>query len=264
MRHHEKLFAIVSVTVLVAVGCTNDDDPQDVTPQPSEPARVEQVATFQVVGTIENAFEDVELPFDVPDEDGAEVSGPTSSPSETPVGDAPAVPGVLRLSVEDVNRELTDACGVSADSEVAVYWTTSTRFDPSDVLDDIEDEITGEVAGISGRVFEEGADDDEIFTPVPDETDEPTDEPDLTNASPFAIGSPDTSDAPELSADCVLIADQIGFEQDSTPATQAPAVRRTAAPTAEPEETEEPTAEPTEEPERTPDDTATPTASQAG
>jgi hypothetical protein len=257
-----KLALVLWIAALSASACTNDDDP-DPTAQPTDEPRVEQVATFQLVGTIAKAFEGAEAPFDVLDENSGEISGPTSSPSETPVGDAPSVPGVLRLDVEDVNQELTDACGVVADSEVRVYWTTSTRFDPSDVLDDIEDEITGEVAGISGRVFTDAAD-DEAFTPEPEETDEPTDDPDLTDASPFAIGSPDAGEDPALSADCVLVADQIGFEE-TVASTPAPIVRRTASPpTPAPQETDEPTASPdeTDEPDETPGDTATPTASQ--
>ena len=131
---------------------TKNDD--EVTPRsrPNE-TRVEQVARVPARrDDREGVRERRAVARAVPDDD-VTVSGPTTDPSATPVGDSPSVPGVLRLNVEDVNEDLTDACGVAEGQDVRVYWTTDTSFDPSDVLDDLEDEIEDRVAGISGRVY---------------------------------------------------------------------------------------------------------------
>jgi hypothetical protein len=189
------------------------------------------------------------------------------------VGDPADLPGVLRIEAEDVSEDVREECGLAAGQDVRVYWTEGTRFDTADgdiaaaeiALDTaaFEDELEGRVAGISGRVYREGDGTADLDTPEPDETDEPTSEPDLTNASPFAVGSPGAVSAAD--ADCVLVADQVGFEQQDGPeATPRPVIRRTAAPTATPVDTEEPTAEPdeTDEPTERPAASATPTAEQ--
>ena len=136
MSPMRRLVAVLSIVALAAVACTNRKD-TEITPQPTDATRVEQVAEFQLVGTIEKALAGVETPIDVPDDDVA-VSGPTSSPSETPVGDAPTVPGVLRMEIEDVNEDLADECRVAEGQDIRVYWTTDTKFDPSDGLEEAE------------------------------------------------------------------------------------------------------------------------------
>jgi hypothetical protein len=217
-----RLVAVLSIVALCTAACTNDKKDAEITPQPTDDTRVEQIAEFQLVGTIEKAFASIETPVALPADDAA-VSGPTTEPAATPVGEEPSVPGVLRVNVEDANEELNDACGVAVDQDVRVYWTTDTSFDPSDVLDDteadLEEGIEDRVAGISGRVFRAGRRD--LDTPEPDETDETTEDPDLTDASPFAIGPPDAGEDADL-AGCVLVADQIGFRAGGRHADRRP------------------------------------------
>ena len=261
-----RFIVVLAVAVLAAAACTRGDDEAEVTPQPTDEALVEDVARFQLVGTITKAFAGIEPPIDVPSED-ATVTGPTDEPDETPVGSQPATPGVLRIELEDANQDLTDACGIAEGQQAVVYWTSGTSFDPEDVLDDVENEIEDRVAGISGRVFRPTSEvaDDEASEPT--EEAEPTEQPDLADASPFAIGSPDTEGSVfGDEGNCVLVAEQVGFEEDEPDETRAPSVRRTAAPTARATETPEPDAtdEPdeTSEPRESPATSATPTAEE--
>jgi hypothetical protein len=267
LQSTRRLVAVLSILALASVACTDKKNDEEVTPEPTDRTSVEQVAEFQLVGKIEKAFASIEPSLELPDDD-VTVSGPTTDPSATPVGDSPSVPGVMRLNVEDVNEDLTDECGVAEGQDVRIYWTTDTSFDPSDVLEDIENEIEDQVAGVSGRVYRTADDTIDFDTPEPDETDEPTEEPDLTDASPFAIGSPSTDgDTPAADTSCVLVAEQVGFEQETAPATRRPAPTGRVfepTPTKRPEQTDEPTAEPdeTDKPKKTPLSSATPTAEQ--
>lgn len=248
MSSTRRLVAVLSIAALSAAACTNKKKDAEITPQPTDRSTVEQVSDFQIVGTIEQAFAGAVPPGDIPTDDVAAVAGPTDSPSATPVGDRASINGVLRIDTEDVSKELTKDCGVQAGQSVDVYWTNDTRFDGSDVLDEvnldeadldaseIEDAFEDEVAGVAGRVYRAG------------------DEPAGIRRGTDGVG-------------CVLLADQVGFEQAGTSPTVAPAPRRTSAPTAEPDEPDEtgkPTAEPdeTEKPKKTPLGSATPTAEQ--
>lgn len=267
--------AIAAVVVLVLGACTNGDGDEQTTPQPSEPERVEVLSDFQLVGEIDEAFAGAEPPVDVPDADESpapeeeDVTGPTLGPDdETPFGSTPATGGVMRVTVEDVSEELSTRCGVIAEDAVDVYWTTGTSFDPDDVLNDIdgiEDEIEGRVAGVAGRILSEDGGDAPRPTVSVDTAEDDTTE---------ATGSPDLFDTEDLrsdeGSDCLLVADQVGFESDSLPTPSqtsrpaAPRVIETPEPTREPEKTEEPdkTAKPTKSPSRTPRQTATSTAEE--
>jgi hypothetical protein len=262
--------AVLAVAVLLTGTCTNKNKDTDVTPRPTVTPFVENVADFQVVGKIEHAFAGQEPPIDIfnasePDTNEPDTNGPTLEPS--PVGDSPSVPGVLRMNIEDASSGVADECGLAAGADVVLYWTVNTLFDPPDVLDDIENEVEGRVAGASGRVYRVESDGSLV---APEPTDEPTasDEQGLADESPFSIGSPDAGTVPDATSDCVLVADQVGFTSDSTSGLSTspprPAVRRTAAPTSKPEKTEEPSDEPkeTKKPSKTPLRTATPTAQQ--
>ena len=80
------------------------------------------------------------------------------------------------MSLEAVNQDLTDACGIEANDLIEVFWTTNTFFEPEDVIDDIEDDIEDRVAGIAGRIYTEGEGG-----------------LDLATSSPLATGSPSGS-----------------------------------------------------------------------
>jgi hypothetical protein len=255
-----------AVLLLAATACTRDKKESETTPRPSQPPRAELVGDFQAVGKIDEAFAGEEPDVQIPDTDSDpdEEIGPDASPTSTPVGVEPAVGGILRITLEDISDEAGQACGLDAEDTVEVFWTTQTRFDVSGALDnDVEDEIEDRVAGVSGRAYRAPRDLDEeiIFTPGPTDSTEETEPADLASASPFSIGSPgadETDEAETDAGDCILVADQIGFER--TLPTPRPVVRTTAAPT--PVETKEPTPEPTDtpEPSETPSATSTATA----
>ncbi len=248
MSSMRKIAAALSIVALTAAGCTNSGDDDETTPRPTGEDRVEVVAEFQLVGTISKAFAGGSPPIDVSDVIDEDGTDPTGSPEPTPVGDRSSSHGVLRLDTEDVSGELTDECDIEAGRSVDVYWTEDTRWDGSDVLEDVnldeadldvpqfEEAIEDRVAGVAGRVYR--------------------------------VGGTDTGVRQTAAASgCTLVADQIGFEQERTAGTDRPAAARTSAPTATPDEsneTDEPTAEPdeTKKPKKTPPDTATPTAVQ--
>jgi hypothetical protein len=273
---------VVLTIVIVLGGCTNrGNDDETTTPAPSQPQRVEVLSDFQLVGEIDEAFAGAEPKVDVPDADEAPVEeedeqqdagAPTLAPDDqTPPVSTAASGGIMRITVEDASSELSTRCGVIADDAVDVYWTTDTSFDPADVLDAIdgvEDEIEGRVAGVAGRILGT-ADGNETPRPTlalgtaEDEDSNVTGSPDI-----FGPGNDLRSDADENDDDCLLVADQVGFESDALPTPSQPGSRpvapRPATPdaTSAPEQTAEPQPTPstTRRPPSTPRETATSTA----
>ncbi len=217
------MVAAVSLVALLFGACTSGDDKSDATQTPRRTPSVEAVADFQLVGTIDEAFTGSEPLIEIPEGgvSGSADASPTGSPGATPVGETPARPGVLRIVIDDLNEELSESCDVSADSSVDVFWTTDTRFEPGDDLDDIEDAIEGRVAGISGSIYRTSGSDD----------------------------------------DCVLIAEQVGLTTGSTPSTPRPVIRRTASPTPQRTATATPSASKTPKASDTPEPTSSATSS---
>ncbi len=277
-----RLLALSAVGVLlVAAACTgggdDDDASPDITDPPEQTPSVETIADFQLVGIIDEAFAGQDPPVDVdptdldvastPDPAGTPGTSPGTTPAGTPVGTTPTRGGIIRLTIEDLSEDLQEACGLGPDSVVHVYWTTSTAFEPGDVLDDVEDEIEDRTVAMSGAILriDDGGDGD---LSTPQSTTEST--PSGTT-TPFDVGSPSATGSPSTSveaSDCLLVAQQIGFGTTALPtprprtgtrATTAPTPARTASPTpratATPEDTDPPTASPedTEDPTDSPD-----------
>ena len=244
--------------LLMGAGCRSGDDTDDdvaVTEAPSPTPSIEAVGDFQLVGRIDEAFvgqdPDVEIG---PVERELDVDEPSPTPAGTPAGEAAPRGGILRIEIEDLTEDLTDACGVDADDVVEVFWTTQTFFEPATVLDDfadLEDDIEDRTAGISGSAFRS-----------PDAEEGP--ELELTPPAPTAGGTGATGATPSPGADttpvdtdCILVADQIGFTITTLP-TPRPVARRTAAPAPAPVRTATPTPVVTRTPTAT--RTAAPTA----
>ena len=276
-----------AVVLLLGAACTRGgDDDDETTPAPTQPERVDVADDFQLVGRIEEAFTGAEPAIEVPDRESAAIddedaalededaAGPTLAPQDEPFGSTPSVGGVMRITIEDASNALSAECGVAAEEAVDVFWTTDTSFDPEDVLEDVdarnEDGIEGRIAGVSGRILLTSDDRGEI-------TSEPEPTVSVDDAELEATGSPDDffdseedlrSDAE--GSECVLVADQVGFESSAlpTPSTTSGTRRPTVATTPEPDDTPEPTEKPrsTKEPRETdePDETDEPATSTAG
>jgi hypothetical protein len=219
-----KLLATLALITLALAGCNRggDDGASDPTDEPEATASINAAADFALVGTIDEAFRgeepDIELPTSGTDLDDA---GATAEPS--PVGGTPAEGGVLRIVLDDASEDLTEACGLDTDDIAIVYWTTNTFFEPTTVLDDIEDEIEEETAGITGTIYRSGDADIDASTPGPTEA---------ATTSPLATTSPASTGRPgpvfDDDNDCVLVAEQLGF----TTTLPTPRPRATAAPPA--------------------------------
>ena len=251
-KKHLRTLAVIAVAaILVAGGCNRggDNDAEetlDVTEPPEQTPSIEAVADFQLVGLIDEAFAGQGPDIDLPDDTGFEPTETTdpestaeATPAGTPVGSQPLQDGILRLTLEDVSEDLTQACGLEPEDVVEVFWTTNTYFEPADVLEDIEDEIEDRVAAITGAVFRGGDDDDgglDLNTPQPTVDAASTATPAGTAA---ADAVPDT--------DCILVAEQVGFGTTVLP-TPRPVIRRTAAPTPVRTATPSPTRTPTPRP----------------
>lgn len=248
---------IAAVMAMLAVAC--DGGPDETSPEPTNPPTtpsVQSAGEFQLVATVEHAFAGERPSIDLP----AGTEG-TLDVTPAPAVDgrvAPAVPGVMRVVLEDFNDTLRDRCAADIGERFKVFWTTGTQFDEALVSGDIEETIDRRRVGAIGTIF---------FSQSAGQQD--LDELDLTAApfSPAATLSPATTQSPgpglataEGETKCVLVAQQVGTSTGAVPTTQPRVTRRpTAVPTRSP--TPSPTASPTPSPSPTATITTAPTAS---
>ena len=229
-----KIVAAFALTAaLAAGGCTKKADDTNNTPETAEPTStpsVQAVGDFQVVGNVDHAFVGAAPAVDVSDVDTSVEASASPGATATPDGAKPASGGVLRLSIEDLSSDLKDACNVDQGSKIDVYWTINTSFSPADIVSStlgIEDRIEGRTAGVSGAIVRSGSGVSSLGTPTPE-----------------ASAPASTDDAIFGSADCVLVADQIGLTRSATLPTPRARSTRTATPAPTPAPTATPTSTP--------------------
>jgi hypothetical protein len=211
VRASRPVVLLASVVLVLCGACrsSNENNVPTNSPAPTATSPVVSLGTFQIVGTVEHALVGIGPGIDV---SGAVVQGASTTPEPSPVGTSPPQSGVVRLKIEDLSDDLAKSCDVSGDDVVLVFWTVDTRFDPPNMIDDIEDRIEGRTAGISGTIFRK-----------------PSAQEGLGAARGSAL--PAASPSPAVAGtQCVLVADQIGFTRTTLPTPRSTA-RSTAAPT---------------------------------
>lgn len=265
-----RALAIITICLLSFGFSCGNDDPEDTTIDSTDPPEstpsVEAISDFELVGNIDEAFAGMDPPVDIPDssfepdstdapsgtDDGTSPT-PFLTPSGTsaPSGQSPTRGGILRLEIEDLSEDLAQACGLSADSVVHIYWTTTTNFDPADVLDDVEDSIEGETTGITGTVFRVDGSGGIDSDSEPSETVDIDSSPDASGATSSPSLSPSGTPSTNFgSQDCLLVAEEIFFTS-VLPTPRAPGATRTTAPAGTPRRTSTPTPKVTSTPKPT-------------
>jgi len=219
-----RLLAVVAcVAMLAAFGCRRGqpETTEAPTEEPSPTPSVESLGEFQLVGTVQQAFLDVEPGIDIPQGEQAPLEEGTGG------RESMNVPGVMRLSLEAFSDNLRDRCSADPEDRFNLFWTPDTLFDPVYVnTTDIEVRLEGRELGIIGTVYmRPQAGEGEEFgfdTPTPDGTE--------TTSSPAGPTdtSPGVSDL-EGERECVLVAEQVGTSEGELP-TPRPGARATPRP----------------------------------
>lgn len=216
--------------MLAVVGCRRGSPEATPDATPEATPEIQAIGEFQLVGDVQHAFLGVGSGVD------PSIRAQSQTTPQTPEGFGPPPDvGVMRVQLETFNEELRDQCGADPEDRINVFWTLATDFSPLLLRGQLEQTLDGRTVGVIGSVFHGPATPADVGGA-------------LTEESPAASPSP----TPQVSARCILVADQIGTER-------LPAPRATARPTVAPSPTPMPTAPPAPTPTPTPEETSTAT-----
>jgi hypothetical protein len=216
-----RVFALVSVAILVVAGCSkknNNEPTPDITEPPTASPAIQSAGDFQLGGNVDHAFAGVGPPVQVSlagvSLSPSPGSGPTGTTGSTTAG-SPNQQGVMRVTLDNVSSTLHDKCGVSSGDKVNVFWLTDTQFDASLLSGTTpEGSLEAHHVGVAGSIFVTSDQQQNLGLPTP-------------TASPSAT-------AGTLNTNCTLVADRVTSGEALPTVRPRATARRTARPTVRP------------------------------